>query len=243
MWPLRPSIQREFSEFLHDPEVFHEHERFYVNDFQHAASVLLAIRPALDDFSGWLTLMQHYGLPTRLLDWSRSALFALYFAIVDRTFIDDTRHESRPVNGVVWLLDPLALNAMAALEERTYLYHMQHRTADGVVYTAFRSDSSSERERHRDSVVACYATEHDPRVANQQSAFTVHSSLRALEDIDREWREANLERPLVQRIIIPASCKPQIVEDLYTCGITHRTVFPDLEHVALDIRRHYGKKC
>lgn len=54
-----------------------------------------------------LTIAQHYGLPTRLLDWTENALAALYFAVSKDSLIDD--------NAVVWVLSlerdsPLLVN-------------------------------------------------------------------------------------------------------------------------------------
>lgn len=74
-------------------------EKLMLDEFRRACVPLAEFQPE----NNWdlLALAQHHGLPTRLLDWSYSALVALWFAVQNEPAIDK---DGNPENGVVWVL-------------------------------------------------------------------------------------------------------------------------------------------
>ena len=94
-WGLVPSVQRKDGMGEH-------YEQYITTNFMIHTMRLNPSVPQRYDRASWLTLMQHYGLPTRLLDWSESPLVALYFAL--------SSDEDAKTDAAVWVLNPMELN-------------------------------------------------------------------------------------------------------------------------------------
>jgi len=117
-WPLATAIERaclknvEFGnpEFPDSPIVVpmgvlpHTFERDLLLRFQRRAHHYVPDPPDDDDQLDWLALMQHHGVPTRLLDWTFSPYVALYFAV--ESSLPDT-------DCSVWAIDTYWLSKQA----------------------------------------------------------------------------------------------------------------------------------
>lgn len=90
-WPLLPSIGRVGRGGF---ERLVDFEEYITCEFRRRSLPYFDRPPATR--AEWILHAQHYGLPTRLLDWTLNPLKALYFAVEDF---------QNPKTGVVWCTD------------------------------------------------------------------------------------------------------------------------------------------
>lgn len=168
--------------------------------------------PLHTDIPGWLFLMQHYGLPTRLLDWTETILIAAYFAATDRPDQD----------GAIWGLLPFHMNKELLGEASVPL------PGSDIVQPLFGA-AVGRNKIDSDQAVAVFPIETEPRMQMQHAAFTIHSSSKPLEEFPRA-------ETFLLRSVVPASAKAALVRDLRSLGIRRSTAFPDLHNLALDLK-------
>jgi hypothetical protein len=204
-WRLVPSLARDARHLGAESALL---KRFMQNAVPH-----LDIAPR-EEWE-WMFLMQHHRAPTRLLDWSESALTALYFAVSDDKY--------KRAAGAVWCLDPIALNKEARIDFK----FSPEVPAFGTDNTTLSSYLPSRVEANPSTLnpVAIMGPRNTTRMAAQLGTFTVNHRLHTpIEKIG--------VRLHCWRWLIPAAAKPNIRAELALLSYSALTLFPDLDRVA-----------
>jgi hypothetical protein len=177
----------------------------------------------------WLTLGRHYGLPTRLLDWSFSYYMALHFALSDHTRFDEA-------DAAIWCVDIRAVQDTLPQgpvknsfdEEGSFTFTM---------YTLNRFWGTLEEltdQQHPDVLIFFEPPSFDDRIANQ---FALLSTTRNPRTITSDWLEQHPQ--LYRKIIIPRELKWEFRDRLDQLNITERITYPGLEGLTRWLRRTY----
>jgi hypothetical protein len=180
----------------------------------------------IDSVWHWLTLGQHHGLPTRLVDWTYSPLVALHFAT---EYPADYERD-----GVVWCVNFVEANKQLPDDLRRLLdrEHSQTFTLDMLSqYSTLREFDALSSEPF---VVFIEPPSLDVRILNQFALFSMMPGASAQLD---PWL-AN-HRDLGRAVMVPAELKWEIRDKLDQANITERTLFPGPDGISRWLARYY----
>ncbi|MBL7847748.1 MAG: FRG domain-containing protein [Cyclobacteriaceae bacterium] len=157
----------------------------------------------------WLTLAQHHGLPTRLLDWTINPLAALWFA-VEKPSNNLNNKETR---GVVWMFSPND-NEIINLD---------------IIESSKRPDPFSipRTQLFQPSVVS-------NRVTTQLGWFSVHRLDATNNKFISFETNKNYKNRLVKFVIEPKYFS-DLRSDLDRFGVNKASLFPDLDALSSHI--------
>jgi FRG domain-containing protein len=192
--------------------------------FLRSAAQLVSGR-ALDKWERYF-LMQAYGAPTRLLDWTDGALPALYFAVGSRGRDGDTAGDA---DAAVYVLDPWLLN------QKTFSRGRRPQS-EGVALSEWPQAArylpdEFDSERLRPKIPLAIDPVHlAGRMAAQRAHFTIFGR-----DLDGLVSCSTRGRVCLVKIPIASAAIPKIQEQLKLAGITASTLFPDMEGLGREL--------
>lgn len=238
-WEALPSVLRGHKNFIRESFYYHEIQVRSPKDFENQS------------FLNKLVTMQHYALPTRLLDITSNPLNALYFACECKS----EKHN----NGRVTIFPILPGSMSYGDSDRALILsclpHLTHFEQFDLLNEIKNSNSGIYRETPATPFLNKLLLEiraekpafqprivlgdilnplfvqpnmTNPRIANQQGAFL----LSGLSNDQNEAEEKIKSRMAKTNLIIPASKKDAILDELDAIGINQATIYPNLDKIA-----------
>lgn len=248
VWELETSIERTIKKYRTPPffDDYTSDEKWMLYEFIRKAHLYHEYGIRHDDKFEWLAIMQHYGSPTRLLDFTYSFYIASFFAIIESTddasiwavnkyIIRDNLHEDfkLPYEKGVALLDEVNIK------------HIEF--ANKFIAKAYESNY-----KYPDTVIPLEPKLLNERLSKQQGLFLMPTNPRksfqqnlisSLKINDLELEPISIENLIelsnvkdnkveLVKFVIPKENHNKIIKHLNEMNITYENLFPGLEGLA-----------
>jgi hypothetical protein len=200
-----------------------------------------------------LALMQHYGVPTRLLDVTSSPYVALYFAVRDAL---------KDADAAVWAFNPVNIRITSL--RRVFRKDPELRKQIGRFYDPraeftrqelfekwFMPDvacldlQNPESLRHHEIILDLEPFTMNPRLTVQQGLFLVSGSpcktfeetlVDLLQELESQIGETGGHEPSVFKIVIPRNLRRPLMRHLEKMNITAASLYGGLEGFAVSLK-------
>lgn len=169
------------------------------------------------DGTSWETLstMQHWGTPTRALDWTISLNTALFFALFGATHYP-----------VIWLLNPYEINEKAT-GRRVIFDELDKPPYD------YKDALYGSSIPHKNPIALSVAWMNE-RIERQSGLFTIHGT-----DHTALNEQPSIKSSL-KHVVIAEDLVQELRRDLLDNGITPFSIYPDLGGICSTIRWKHG---
>jgi hypothetical protein len=222
-------------------------ERDIIKEFITYACSYIDEDPTQDLYK-WADFAQHYGVPTRFLDWTENPLVALYFACKDYKPIYKEKDFHGGRDAVVWMIHFTNYNKYAyskrqqlesnEAEEKRTIGQTINLLIEGKKPVEYPILYKPYYKNQRMSAQSSYFMVWGSKEESFESFFSADNFLKSnKKGAGREYYENQNE--IIFKFTIPADRKQLIINELNLCGVNEKSLFPGLEGIGRYLEMKY----
>ena len=236
-WLLKSKLFRTLEAFGIEKGNYRNRENNLIKEFQSRVRLYKDVKSLPTDNLGCYSLMQHFGAPTRFLDFTSSMYVAAFFAV------EDVEHKR---DSFIWCLNEMMIRDSIVPRENISALDGNNKEAQ---YEAMREIASNwlslmDSKESKLKLLIIDPSEKDERISRQQGLFVCPLNIGdSIEDIlirtygcedtfhkvpVAHYNKVNATE-LALRIRIPSDLRQNILKNLNKMNVNHEVLFPGLD--------------